>query len=266
MPSDSFRSCSRLSTTACTDTSSAAVGSSRMTRSGLERDRARDADARLLPAGELMRKAVEQLERQADLPRQFLAARAHGVAALDVAEPQDRIGDGARRGEARIEAVGRVLEHHLDALAQRQRGEFLGRDLADVLAVEHDDAVGLVDQPHHHVEVVDLPQPDLPTRPTLSPRPTVKLMPSTARKISGSGAGPRRNSFASELRGALARIFLDQLLDHQQRLGRPCRSSMRDRPAADRRRLVLRQQIAQRHAGPRRRAHQLARIGDAPAR
>ena len=44
------------------------------------------------------------------------------------------------------------------------------------------------------VEVVDLPQPDSPTRPTLSPRWTVKLMPSTARNISGSGAGPRRSS------------------------------------------------------------------------
>ena len=48
---------------------------------GLERDRARDADARLLPAGKLVRKAVEQFDRQADLPRQLLAARAHGVAA-----------------------------------------------------------------------------------------------------------------------------------------------------------------------------------------
>ena len=41
------------------------------------------------------------------------------------------------------------------------------------------------------VEVVDLPQPDSPTRPTLSPRLMVKLMPSTARKVSGSGAGWR---------------------------------------------------------------------------
>ena len=50
------------------------------------------------------------------------------------------------------------------------------------------------------IEVVDLPQPDSPTRPTLSPRLIVKLMPSTARNISGSGAGLRRNSFASDLR------------------------------------------------------------------
>ena len=48
------------------------------------------------------------------------------------------------------------------------------------------------------VEVVDLPQPDSPTRPTLSPRAIWKLMPSTARKkMSGSGAGPRRMSLAT---------------------------------------------------------------------
>src|ERR1700716_1614685 len=45
------------------------------------------------------------------------------------------------------------------------------------------------------VEVVDLPQPDSPTRPTLSPRFTAKLMPSTARNTSGSGAGLRWKMF-----------------------------------------------------------------------
>jgi len=49
-----------------------------------------------------------------------------------------------------IEAVGRVLEHHLDALAQRQAGKLLGRDRPDILAVEHDGAVALVDEAHHH--------------------------------------------------------------------------------------------------------------------
>ena len=47
------------------------------------------------------------------------------------------------------------------------------------------------------IEVVDLPQPDSPTRPTLSPWPTEKLMPSTARKISCSTGGFRENSFPS---------------------------------------------------------------------
>ena len=80
MPIEALRSCSRLSTTACTDTSSAAVGSSRITSFGLQRDRARDADAGLLAARQLMREPVEQIERQADLPRQFLAAGPQRVA------------------------------------------------------------------------------------------------------------------------------------------------------------------------------------------
>ena len=70
------------------------------------------------------------------------------------------------------------------------------------------------------VEVVDLPQPDSPTRPTLSPRCTVKLMPSTARNIGGSAVGVaplRLNSPAKRAAGVLARIFLDELFDHQQR-------------------------------------------------
>ena len=150
MPSESLRSCSRLSTTACTETSSAAVGSSRMTRSGLS------AIARAMPTRAFWppeswcgkrssRSTGRPTWRASSSQRARTASRP-----LHVAEPQDRIGDRARGGEARIEAVGRVLEHHLDALAQRQPGELLGRDRADVLAVEHDRAVGLVDQPHDH--------------------------------------------------------------------------------------------------------------------
>src|SRR6267154_201696 len=47
------------------------------------------------------------------------------------------------------------------------------------------------------IEVVDLPQPDSPTRPTLSPWPTVKLMPSTARNCSASTGGLRPNNLPS---------------------------------------------------------------------
>src|SRR5262249_28361783 len=95
-----------------------------------------------------MRKAVEQFDRQADLAGQRFAARTYRLASLQIAQSQDRVGDGARGGEAWIEAVGRVLEHHLDAPAQRQLGERLGRNRTDVLAVEHDDAVALVDEAH----------------------------------------------------------------------------------------------------------------------
>src|SRR5580658_7779110 len=41
---------------------------------GPQRNRPRDADARLLAPGKLMRKAIEQIERQADFARELLAA------------------------------------------------------------------------------------------------------------------------------------------------------------------------------------------------
>src|SRR6185369_9799640 len=89
----------------------------------IERDRAGNADARLLPARKLVRKAIEKFGGQPNLPRQLLATRAQGLAASDVAQPQNGIGNCPNRREARIEAVGWVLEHRLDALAHRQLGE-----------------------------------------------------------------------------------------------------------------------------------------------
>ena len=114
------------------------------------------------------------------------------------------------------------------------------------------------------VEVVDLPQPDSPTSPTLSPRSIVKLMPSTARNTSGSGVGPPRNSFDSDLVMPWRGYSLTSFSTTSSGSACPCRSSQRGggsrtcrRDAAG----LLRQQVAQRHARPRRRAHQLARIG-----
>ena len=46
-------------------------------------------------------------------------------------------------------------------------------------------------------EVVDLPQPDSPTRPSVSPRPTVKLIPSTARNGAAAAALPLRSTLSS---------------------------------------------------------------------
>ena len=68
------------------------------------------------------------------------------------------------------------------------------------------------------IDVVDLPQPDSPTRPTLSPWPTVKLMPSTARNMFGLDRRLAGEQFAEHGGGALARIFLDEFFDEEQRL------------------------------------------------
>ena len=128
----------------------------------MQRDRARDADAGLLAAGQLMRETVEQIDRQADQAGEFLAAGAQRVAALDVAELHDRIGDGARRGEARIEAVGRILEHHLDALAQRRAAQRPAAVMPPISSPSNMMRPEVWSSSRITIiEVVDLPQPDL---------------------------------------------------------------------------------------------------------
>ena len=62
------------------DMSSALTGSSAMMRSGLDRQRARDADALALAARELVRIAAHVLRGNADAVEQFRDARAHRVA------------------------------------------------------------------------------------------------------------------------------------------------------------------------------------------
>src|ERR1700686_2290990 len=86
----------------------------------MQRHGARETPAGFLPARQLTRETIEQVDRQADKTGELLAAGAQRVAPLDAAELHDRIGDRARRCEARIEAVCRILKYHLDALAQRQ--------------------------------------------------------------------------------------------------------------------------------------------------
>ena len=118
------------------------------------------------------------------------------------------------------------------------------------------------------VEVVDLPQPDSPTRPTLSPRFDAEAdAVDRAEHIRLRRRAAAEQLARTRLAVALARIFLDQLLDHQQRLAvalplssatarrlrRGGVSSSGSRSRSD-------------DAGPRRRPHQLAGVGDATAR
>src|SRR5262249_6877653 len=110
---------------------------------------ASDSHPRFLAAGKLMREAIEQVDRQAHLPRQLLAVLAH-MGAFSIAKPQNRVGDSAGSREPWIEAGSRILKNHLNALAQRQRGELTCGDFTDIFVAEHDGSRRLVDQPHHH--------------------------------------------------------------------------------------------------------------------
>ena len=98
-----------------------------------------------------MRKAVEQIRRGKPTWRASSSTARASVARRRLAQPQDRIGDRARRGETRIEAVGRILEHHLDALAQRRARELLRPACAPISSPSKMMLPAVcVDQPHHH--------------------------------------------------------------------------------------------------------------------
>jgi hypothetical protein len=66
--------------------------------------------------------------------------------AWEAAQAQQRIGDRAKRGKARIKAVGRVLKHDLDLRTLRRPPETPRRHPADLFSLETDRAVAGVDQ------------------------------------------------------------------------------------------------------------------------
>ena len=112
----------------------------------------------------------DQGEQVRDLGR----AGGRGADAVDL----QRVGEDVVDGHARVQRRGRVLEDHGHGAA-----EFLahGRVALDggLAAEEHVPEVGAC-RPTSTEASVDLPQPDSPTMPTVSPRLTVKSTPLTA--------------------------------------------------------------------------------------
>src|SRR5581483_5742759 len=110
---------------------------------GLERERARDADALALPARELVRVARREALVEADEVEQLGDALARvGPRAAEVPE---RLRDDRADGEARIERGVRVLEDHLELPAERPEAR-LG-ELRELLVLEADRALGGPDEP-----------------------------------------------------------------------------------------------------------------------
>ena len=145
----SRRSASRLTTCAWIDTSSADSGSSATMNSGSHRQRARDADALALAAGELVRKAAGVLGAQAD---QLAAARrcAAAVRARALAQavrvPAPRPGCRAMRIFGFRLAYGswKMICSLLRSLRMR-----LARQRADVVAAVEHLPRGAVEQAQH---------------------------------------------------------------------------------------------------------------------
>ena len=109
----------------------------------VERERAGDADALALPAGELVRVAGRVLGAEADELEQL------GDASRDVAAPaRDRSGSAtaAARSTARVERGVGILEHDLHAVSKR--AERAARGVRDVVVVDADRAGGGLEQAH----------------------------------------------------------------------------------------------------------------------
>src|SRR5262249_7260650 len=152
-----------------------------------------------------------------------------------------------------------------------QLGERLGRNRADILAVEHDDAVALVDEAHHHRGGRRLAAAGLSDQADA----LTAVDDKTDAVHRTEDFGLRRRLALEDFREAsnsLALLFLDQLLHRQQRRAVLRARTRRRRgalPGNDRVRrlrlppteLVLGQESAQRHAGTRRRAHEFTGVG-----
>ena len=106
----------RSSTLACTDTSSAEVGSSAISRRGLERQRPGDADPLPLAAGQLVRVAVAQVAGQVHPVQQVLDPLAQR-GTLGLALQQQRLADRLADRQPRVERRAGVLEHEADVRA-----------------------------------------------------------------------------------------------------------------------------------------------------
>ena len=160
-------STSRFSTCDWIETSSADTGSSATTSFGPQDERARDPDALPLSAAELMGVAVERLRAEADaverLDDPVARARSRGT-------PCDRepLADDVAHAHARVERADRVLEddlHLAPRVASARARESAVRSAPSKTICP---SVGSISRMSVRPSV-DLPQPDSPTSPSVSP-------------------------------------------------------------------------------------------------
>src|SRR6266851_2554219 len=118
-----------------------------------------------------MRKAGQQFLRQPSQSSSLLDPSAQ-CRVRKPAQAEQRIGDGPKGGEARVEAVGRILEDHLDLRPKRRAGTAEISSSSSWIVP----SVGSIKRARSRARV-DLPQPDSPTSPTVSPCPIAKLTP-----------------------------------------------------------------------------------------
>ena len=166
-PSRCCMSSSSASTCACTETSSAETASSAISTSGSHGQRARDADALALAAREFVRIAVERLGLEPHQPHQLLGARPSaasrgtpkfiGPSMIDA--PTVRRGSSERYGSWNTICTRRRNG------AQRAAAGFATDDAADADRRR----ASARSAARCSAPTVDLPEPDSPTMPSVSP-------------------------------------------------------------------------------------------------
>ncbi len=143
-----------------------------------EREPAREADALALPAGELVRIPVPQLRSQPDLVEQLLHVLVERAAARTGLDAQ-RLADDLAAGHAWVERRVRILEDDVHLAPERpqlatRRTCVMSRPLSRIVP-----SVGSSSRTTQ-LPTVDLPLPDSPTSPSISPGAIENETPSTA--------------------------------------------------------------------------------------
>ena len=173
--------------------------------------------------------------RAAVRPASQVPRSAARIALPPFRSPKRRIGSAMARAAVKRGlrlSVG-VLKHHLDFRARPDGAQTTAPEWRRCLRPRRSicPAVGSSSR-ITIIEVVDFPHPDSPTRPTVSPRCTLKERLSTARN--GGIDGLAREQFAKPAAGLLPRIFLDAV----PRPSAAARSTAAQPTSGDRRRVV----------------------------
>ena len=164
---------------ACTETSSAETGSSAMISLGSQRERPGDADALALAAGELVRDSGRRA-RRAGRPGRAAPAPARSTS-RPLAMPCSSIGS-PMIWPTRLRGFSDAYGSWKIICIWRRIGRSCARDRPTSSSPSNrtEPDVGVVScRIARHS--VDFPQPDSPTRPSVSPSSRVRLTPSTAR-------------------------------------------------------------------------------------
>ena len=166
-PSELLSSTSRFRICAWIETSSAETGSSQMTSDGSQDQCPGNADALALAAGEFMRIAIEHARRQAHMLEGFGSRRWRSAAILDTPCTISGASRMARMVLRGLSEPNGILEDHLQLAPHRL--QLRRRSAVMSVPGRRCCPAGVSTSRMMALESVDLPLPDSPTMPSVSP-------------------------------------------------------------------------------------------------